>query len=474
MSSPDAPRWSPARIVLWAAAAVLASIWFGPRFVEAFRPPEGRFMDFVQEWLSAKNYWAGTPVYADQTAALFRHTGYVPNRAEDMLPWNAHPPASVVLTLPLGKLGYREAHLVWNLMTAPLFLAGLWVILRELNVRLAPWSVFPAVALLLVCNPLYIQFGQGQLNPPIFLLLALAWAADRRDRPGWAGAALGLAAGLKLYPAFLFAYFLFAGRWRAVLTGAIVFAAVNGCALAVLGANEFRTYAEKVVPSLFDYQSSWRNVSLTGFWLRIFNPQSHEKIIPLVANPMAGAAFVFASRVLVTGAVAWAAWQSRSVAARDRAFAAAIVGMLLVSPVAWTHYFVLLPLPVGLLWARFPAGMLRVAMWLAVIPLWLPENFFARLAVGREQAQALINLRPASLNPMVNLMSPGTNLTALSAFNYVLMALFVLVLLVPAGAEEPMNAAESREKRKSPLSDEINETDEARLNRRLFGPDGGG
>ena len=30
------------------------------------------------------------------------------------------------------------------------------------------------------------------------------------------------------------------------------------------------------------YQTNWRNVSLTGFWLRVFDPQERERIIPLV------------------------------------------------------------------------------------------------------------------------------------------------------------------------------------------------
>jgi hypothetical protein len=452
MSSPDHPSWGAPRIAAWVLAAAVVAVVFGPSLVSTFRPPPDTFLDFSQEWLSAKNYWTGTAVYADQTEALRRHTGVTPDRDEDVLPWNAHPPAAVALTIPFGKLDYRDAHLVWNLLTLPLFLASVWLIVRELQFPLRVWSVFPAVVLLLLCNPVFIQLGQGQLNFPILFLITLAWVADRRGRPGWAGVALGVAIGLKLYPGFLFLYFLFARRWRAIFTGIIAFLAVNGVALAVLGLGEFRTYVERVLPSLFGYQSAWRNVTATGFWLRIFDPQPHQKIVPLVVNPTAAWSLILVSRLVVVGVVAWVAWHARTTTARDRAFAAAVVGMLLVAPVAWTHYFVLLALPVGLVWMRLPPGPARWVMWPVLVALWLPENFFALFAVGPEQAQAMINYHHDPLSARVNLL-------ALSVFTYALVALFVLTLLTPHGGEFDDG---------SPAS----EIDEKQLNRRLFGPVG--
>jgi hypothetical protein len=440
------------RITLWAIAAVVVTAWFGPVFVDNFRPPDDKFHDFCQEWLSARNYLTGAPVYADLTEALHRHLGATPERAGEMLPWNAHPPAAVALTIPFGKLDYQNAQLAWNLLTLPLFLVSVWLIIRELGFSLCVWSIFPAIVLLLLFNPVFIHIGQGQLNFPILFLITLAWIADRRGRPAWAGVALGVATGLKLYPGFLFVYFLLAQRWWALLTGALAFLAVNAVALALLGADEFRTYIEKVVPSLFSHQSSWRNVSVTGYWLRIFDPQPHQKVLPLVVNPAAGRLLILASRLVIVGVVAWVAWHARTTAARDRALAAAIVGMLLVTPVAWTHYFVLLALPVGLVWMRLPDGPLRWVMCPILAILWIPENFFAMLAVGPEQATAMINIRHEPL-------SPGVNLLAVSVFTYNLVMLFVLTLLVPSEGEFDDGSSES-------------EIDEEQLNRRLFGPVG--
>lgn len=430
--SPSTHSWPPLRILVWGIIAVVVGLWLGPRFILAFRPPENHYFDFLQEWLSAKNYLTGTPVYAEQTEAMLRHTGTVPQEGV-VLYWNAHPPASVMITLPFGYLPYRDAHFLWNLLTFPLFLVSLAIILRELKFPLSPWSLLPGIALILLSHPLYLQLVYGQLNTVLVFFITLAWWADRHDRVGWAGAALGVAAGLKLYPAFLFVYFLFTRRWWGLVTGAVTFVAVNGTALALFGAETFQTYLQVVVPSLVNYQSSWRNISVNGFWLRIFNPDPEQKIVAWATHPGAATILIWASRAVIATAVAWMAWRSHSVATRDRALAAGIVGMLLVSPITWSHYFVLLLLPVALLWMRWPVGWPRIIMWLVLIPLWVPDNFWAALAVGPAQALAMVKIQHDPISPVVNI-------TFISALTYALVALFVVTLICPARDESPAPA----------------------------------
>jgi hypothetical protein len=169
-------------------------------------------------------------------------------------------------------------------------------------------------------------------------------------------------------------------------------------------------------------------VTLTGFWVRLLDPHPHEKIIPLAVNPAAAQAAVLVSRLLVTVVVGGAAWRARTVEARDRAFAAAIVGMILVTPVAWTHYFILLAIPAGVLWMRLPVGPARCLLWLILAILWLPEYAFTWIALGEEQAMAMINLEHEAVGPAVSLL-------VLSTFTYALLVLFALTLRLPAGPE---------------------------------------
>ena len=433
-SSPDRPYWTPLRVALWGLAAALVGVWAGPRFVAAFRPPDAALLDFTQEWLSAKNYRAGTPVYADQAETYPRHTGRPPNPPEALLRWNAHPPASVVLALPFGGLSYADAHAAWNLATFPLFVLSVVLILRELRVPLRPASVFPLLALGLSCHPLVTQHLQGQLNAVLALLIVLAWVAERRGYAGWAGAAVGAAAAVKLFPAFLFLYFVAAGRWRALLPGAAAFLALNGVALALFGPEAFRTYARDVVPSVAaDYQTNWRNVSLWGFWLRIFDPQEKGRLAALVHAPLAGRAVANVLRVVVTLLAARACWRARGGERTDRAFAVTLTAMLLVSPISWNHYYLLLALPVAVVWWRLPPGLARRAMWPVLAVLWLPDHLAPLLALGGARAIAMARDARWAL-------TPAENLYTASVPHYALCALFVLALLLPArspGPDEP-------------------------------------
>jgi len=426
----------------------------GPRFVAAVRPPPDAFTDFSQEWLSARNYRAGLPVYANQTESLYRHTDLLRAPGEGILPWNAHPPASILLALPFARLDYADAHLAWNLATAPLFVLAVVLVLRELRVRLRPSSVFPATVLVIACHPLSYQLLQGQLDFVLAFLVTAAWVADRRGRPGWAGAAVGAATAIKLYPGFLFVYFLFARRWRALATGAAAFLALNALAAGVFGPEAFRTYVGEVLPAVVGYRTDWRNVSLAGFWLRLFDPDEADRVAAVVRAPFAGHVIAAACRLAVAAVVAVVCVRVKSVAARDRAFALCLVGMLLVSPIAWTHYFLLLLLPLGLVWARLPADGPRVAMWAAFLVMWLPENFFATLVFGPEVATAMArNKHP--------LLGAWDCFVATAPLHLALVGLFALTLLTPA-AEPEADAG-------SP-----GESDEERLDRRLFGPVGGG
>src|ERR1700721_1680752 len=100
----ECASWRLLQIAIWALVASTLAFFMGPSFIRQLRPGDRQFLDFSQEWLSAKNYWSGTPVYSDQTAALLRHTGITPDHPDEILLWNAHPPAVTLLPFPFAKL----------------------------------------------------------------------------------------------------------------------------------------------------------------------------------------------------------------------------------------------------------------------------------------------------------------------------------------------------------------------------------
>ncbi|HMF15202.1 MAG TPA: glycosyltransferase family 87 protein, partial [Gemmataceae bacterium] len=209
-------RW----IAWWALAAAAATAWQGPSLLRDMRPPGDVVVDFYQEWASARNFLSGAPVYESQRESCRRYLGCAPaGETHFFLEVNAHPPTAVLLGLPLAPLDYPTAVLVWNLVSLVALGVSIWLIARQLGVRLNLRMILPAVVFVMLCWPLRSHLAQGQLVTVLLLLVSGAWAADRSDREFLAGALLGVATALKLFPALLFLHFVFRGRWRALAAG---------------------------------------------------------------------------------------------------------------------------------------------------------------------------------------------------------------------------------------------------------------
>jgi hypothetical protein len=389
--------------------------------------------DFVQEWASARNYFEGQPIYEDQETSLARYLDFQRDPAQPtdrfFIQVNAHPPTSVLLALPLAHLDYPDAVLAWNLISLAALGASAWLMNRSLRVASSPWALLPLACFLLLCGAFRQQVIQGQLNLVLLLLLTGTWAADRIGRPLLAGTLLGTAAAVKLFPGFLLLYFLVRRDWRAVAAGAASFVLLGAITAGVLGIDAYRDYVGLVVPHVRGGESSWLNSSLAGFWARLFDPATQqERVDPLLRSAALARGATLVCRAAVVVLVGWSAWRAPTTAGRDLAFALAMVGMLLVSPVTWDHYFLLLALPVLVVWQALPSrGIARPAF--ALVPAILSLNlawFFQLIPGGRTAGWA----------------GPGQVLAVLSLPFYALVALFVVGLvelrrLVEVKAGEP-------------------------------------
>src|SRR6266568_5970984 len=201
--------WPAGRHWVWMTLAILVAISFGPVFVTSLRPAPDVVVDFFRNWAAARSVRDGLPIYMSQDVVVQRYLGR-PRDANDVTQAEVytHPPATVLLALPLAGLDYPNATLVWNLISLLALLASLELVRRGLGIALSIAAVFPALSLMLLCTPLFEQLQQGQLNLILLLLIVGSWSAERSGRPRLAGACLGTATALKLFPGFLILYFV--------------------------------------------------------------------------------------------------------------------------------------------------------------------------------------------------------------------------------------------------------------------------
>jgi hypothetical protein len=413
--------WPPWRIALWGIALALITWWRVPWFVQNLRPPEDTpLVDFFQEWSSARLFHDSLPIYQEQAKAVKRYFGKEVERNNPRQHFNevnAHPPTTVLLIFPLSWLDFFVACLVWNLVSLALLGGSFWLVLRKLEIRLSVWALLPVFSFLLLCRPLAEQIVYGQWNGVLVGLIVGAWVAERSGRPWLAGGLLGAATAVKLFPGYLFLPFLVRRQWKVLLSGLVCIVLLNAVTAAVLGPEPFRDYALQVVPRLSKYPSYMVNMSLVGFWFKLFDAGAGQTV-PIVFSPLAARVGSLFAAAAVSLFVMGASLRATSRRAQDHLFGVALTAMLLASPISWPHYFLLLLVPVLLLWRDLPpSGASRIVFFLCLLVMWLPLFLFWRLFISGNV-----------LDFWKVVATPWQTLTVVSFHTYALLTLFVLGL----------------------------------------------
>jgi hypothetical protein len=316
-------------VLITAAVWVLAlALWLDVRFMGGIL---GRIStdtmaihgDFDTFWRSAREFWEGRDVYA--TGAELE---------------NLNPPLWVLLISLLGLLEPLVAYRFFVMITLFVTVGYLAWVAGELRLRPA-WAVVGGVMLLL-SSPMLATLALGQIYPFLALGLVAAWISDRRARHTVSGVALGLVVALKpsLVPVLLWP--LVRRRWRTVVTAAAAGVVATVIGAVVVGFGATLDWLELLSGS--SASAYWDNAALPAAAARLFtdNPYArHVAVLPWTV-PVAYA--------LGIAAVAVTAWRVRGGA--EVGLWALVAASLLVSPIAWHNYLVLLGPGILLLLAR--------------------------------------------------------------------------------------------------------------------------
>ena len=257
----------------------------------------------------------------------------------------AYPPVLAILVTPLSALpeqvrGTFLPGVLFGLLLIAAMVGGLYL----LDVR--DWRCYP-VALL---APFTLEaFEYGAIGPLLVLLVAVAWRY--RNRPLAAGAASGGLVVLKLFLWPVLAWLAFTARVRAATLGALLAAAL---ALVSWSAIAFR--------GLLDYPRLLRKL------VDVEADQSYSAFAVLRAldvPEIPARALVVAAGIALLG-LAWRAGrdQRRLPVDRDRvSLGLALAAALVLTPILWLHYLVLLFVPIALVRPRLS--------WIWFVPLAL-------------------------------------------------------------------------------------------------------
>ena len=330
------------RLLLRAAAvAVVAmSLWL---FVVA--PLTGHFTGLFEDFR------------AYQSAARDMAAGHSPytsfnGQASVVMTGFDYPPFGAVMVRPLALLGDQAAMVLWLIVALTCTVAGALIVARTALPASWPRTELALLGALAFAPATY-NYWHGQMNPVIFLLLALAFRSWVRGRELSTGVLLGLAAGIKLAPVVLVVVLLKRRWWRGTTAMAATGLASLGVAALALGPGQIRAFVSDVLPAL-TRETGWiYNQSLSGVLSRAVD-HSVLTIQPALAALHYAS---LAGSVVLLGVAVWVVrpgW--RDPAARGAEFGLAVTAMLLAGTIAWYPHFMHLLIPLaaaaGLIAAR--------------------------------------------------------------------------------------------------------------------------
>jgi alpha-1,2-mannosyltransferase/arabinofuranan 3-O-arabinosyltransferase len=295
--------------------------------------------DFDTFWRSAQALWEGRDIY--DTGAWMG---------------NLVPPFWTLLISPLGLLDPLAAYRFFVLITLLMGVGYLAWMADELRLR-AGWTAV-GVGMLLISAPLLDTLRLGQIYPVLALGLVAAWVSDRHDRPLLSGCALGLVVAVKPSLAPVLLWPVVRRRWGMLGASFASGAAATLVGLVVAGPQATIDWLGLLGES--EPVGYWENVSLPAAAVQLFS--ENEVIEPVVTLPWA----VPAAYVLGVGIVVLTAAKAR----RDpqMGFWALVAASLLLSPIAWYRYLVLLGPGILLLLRRGSVAPALLLLALQFIP----------------------------------------------------------------------------------------------------------
>src|SRR5947209_12638241 len=337
-----------ARRALLALALALAVVLGGFNLGRAFFGPL-KGQDIAPYYVSSHVLVDGRPdlVYAGgrayQGAAHYYHVPTLRKGEADLgIEANVYPPTTTVLYAPLTLFPYVAARIVFFLISLAVAAAAsvllFWDRARPERRTLLTISLLAAACFF----PLWYTLYEGQVNCLLWVLAVGGLALLRKDRPVAGGAAIGVAALIKLFPAVLLVFLLVKRELRAFAAAVGAAAVAVAVALPVTGTRLWSTYLNDVLPHQASGGANYRNQGFEGFFDRLLT--RNGIVASFGAHGTLATTLTIACGVAL---VAAAAWIARRPAPRrsDRyalEYALFLAVAVVCAPKSWEHYAVLL------------------------------------------------------------------------------------------------------------------------------------
>jgi alpha-1,2-mannosyltransferase len=323
-----------------------------------------------------------------------------------------YPPVSVVAFIPLALIpptvGFALLAGVTTACLFPLLHAYRKGVPEFRAILEQPWMMVAAAIALMVAHPVKNTVFWGQINVILMMLVALDCLVPN---PKWRrGILIGIAAAVKLTPAGFALFFLLRKDYKALLTSVVTFFAMSLLGLVLMPHDSITYWTDRI------FHATNMNIGL---------PYANESLVAgLEKIGMSGAALTWTGRigVVLVIVMTWLGTR-RALSDGNKGLALGVnaAGVLLISPISWSHHWVLaLPTSALLLvmgyqrhngWLLLSGAGGMVIYWLAphyLLPLFATDwNWDQKIAGSSYQLLALALLAVMTVRQLAGLPDRG-------------------------------------------------------------------
>lgn len=275
-------RWWPA--VEWLIVAALAVLFVGRSLWPAWRALN---TDFPNYYLAASLRRHGIPLDRIYEWIWFQRQNDHLGVRDGLVSFAPNPPLCALPVLPLTSLSPLAAKRVWLIVNLGFLVLALSALRRATELC---WRRLILISLLCVV-PLQTNFLYGQYYALILLLICTAYYASFMGRRFTAGALLGAAAMLKIFPGLFLIPFLWKRNWRSaagLILSAAVLAAVS---VDIFGLEVHRMFLSEILPRVprGDWLGPYYDLQRSSFitlWSHLFLYAPELNPSPLVDSPV--------------------------------------------------------------------------------------------------------------------------------------------------------------------------------------------
>ncbi len=267
------------------------------------------------------------------------------------------------------RINFLAFNYIFTALNMLAFAGTLWLVAKYWARSLfSPYAIALVAVALMLSQPFQYAMFLNQTHMLFVFLMVAALLLAEHDWPIAAGFLLAYAASIKVTPGLLVVYWLFTRRWKAAFSTLVWSAVLWALTLAAVGPALMHTYGENLQRISRVLLLSQNNQSLAAWWMaRFYSPDEvwDITILPLPA----------VVRLVSTGLVvlftAWGGWLDRARRrGPDGGYQAplgammAMIAATVFAPIAWTHYSIILFVPLMML---VDAHRERRASWLSVL-----------------------------------------------------------------------------------------------------------